>query len=183
MLAAPAYAGYDPANDYMEDVIEALVSGDYETAEAAMRDRDEKIHGEGLDRPTVQLNELWLLSKIIYAEAGSSWLSDEHQRLVGSVVLNRMVSPEFPDTMQEVLEQPGQYYPAGSDYFANLVPDRRAATNALYLLEHGSIAPSGVVFQSNYVLGSGIYIEIADEHLGSSYFCWSSRPELYGEET
>lgn len=179
MLVAPAYATYDATNDYMSDVIEALVTGDYAAAEAAMRDRDEKIRGEGLDRPTVKLNELDMLSRIIYAEAGSSWLTDEHQRLVGSVVLNRMASPEFPDTMEEVLEQPGQYYGENSPYFEGLVPDRRAVENALYLLEHGSIAPGGVVFQSNYVLGSGIYVEIADEHLGSSYFCWSSRPELY----
>lgn len=179
MMAVPVYAGYDADNDYMADVIQAITEGDYDAAGAAMQDRDEKIYGEGLEAVHVDVDDLWLLSKIIYAEAGSSWLSDEHQRMVGSVVLNRMASPEFPDTMREVLEQPGQYYGENSSYFDSLVPSERAVRNALYLLENGSIAPAGVVFQANFVQGSGVYMEIEDEHLGSSYFCWSSRPELY----
>ena len=41
---------------------------------------------------------------------------------VGEVVLNRMASPEFPDTMREVLEQPGQYYGRNNPYFNHLKP-------------------------------------------------------------
>ena len=39
-------------------------------------------------------------------------------------------------------------------------------------------APS-VVFQSNYRLGSAVYLELKDALLGSTYLCVSSHPELY----
>ena len=47
--------------------------------------------------------ELDLLAAVIYHEAGSNECSDRHQQLVGQVVVNRMNSDEFPNTIYDVI--------------------------------------------------------------------------------
>lgn len=181
LLFTTATAGYVPETDYMEEMIRAATEQDAERGRAAEEARNRKIDDLGMEYVKVSYDELVLLSKIIQAEAGSSWLTDEHQRLVGSVVLNRENSPEFPDTLEEVIYQKGQYYGTGTKWFAKLCPTERAVRNALYVLENGSIAPSSVVFQANFKQGSGTWLRITDKVLGSTYFCYSSRTELYEE--
>ena len=51
--------------------------------------------------------ELELLAAVVEAEAGNQDMIGK--RLVVDVVLNRVDSPLFPDTITEVLEQPGQF--------------------------------------------------------------------------
>ena len=74
------------------------------------------------------------LAALIYAEAGSSWITDEHQRAVGSVVLCRLASPDWNYwTIFEVIYAPGQYpNTCNATYY-----DERAYNNAIYLLENG----------------------------------------------
>ena len=52
-------------------------------------------------------DELELLAQVVEAEAGNQDMIGK--RLVVDVVLNRVDSPLFPDTITEVLEQPGQF--------------------------------------------------------------------------
>ena len=56
-------------------------------------------------------DDLYELSHIINAEAGDAACSDELRIAVGSVVLNRVASDLFPDTVYEVVHQEGQYRP------------------------------------------------------------------------
>ena len=180
LLTLPAAADFDPETDYLAIMMEAAASGDLEAGQAAERKRTEKLAALELDYPEICFEELWLLSKIIYAEAGSVWLPMDWKMAVGEVVLNRMASPEFPDTMREVLEQPGQYYGKNSSYFDRLRPSPECVEAARRLLEGARVlGEPGVVFQSNYRLGSGVYLELYDKYLGSTYLCWSSHPELY----
>ena len=179
-LSLPAAADYSPRTDYMARMLEACCAGDYAAGSAAAAQRAEKIRAMGLSYPQIDFEELWLLSKIIYAEAGSVWLSMDWKMAVGEVVLNRVASPEFPDTVREVLEQPGQYYGKDNPYFDGLRPTRECAEAALRLLEGERVlGEPSVVFQSNYLLGSGVFLELRDPWLGSTYLCISSRPELY----
>ena len=55
-----------------------------------------------------------LLASIIFCEAGNQ--SFTGQVAVGAVVLNRMANEAYPDTMEEVIYQPGQFCPAGSGW-------------------------------------------------------------------
>lgn len=175
-----AYADFDPDTDYMAQMISSAVAGDEDAGMRAMLCRNEKIDTLGLDYVKLDFNELYLLSKIIWAEAGSVWLDMEWKMCVGEVVLNRMASPEFPDTMLEVLEQPGQYYGKNNPYFATILPTADCVNAAKRLLEGERILnDESVVFQSNYILGSGIHTALFDPQLGYSYFCFSSHPELY----
>ncbi len=52
---------------------------------------------------------LFLLSHIIYNESGNQPLKGKIA--VGNVLLNRVRHPSFPDTLYDVVYQPGQFYP------------------------------------------------------------------------
>lgn len=179
-IAPSAKAVYEPDIDYMQIMMDCVQNGDSEQGEAAEERRNEKIADMGLDYAYVNYAELEMLAKIIHAEAGSEWLSEEWKMAVGEVVLNRVASPEFPDTMLEVIEQPGQYYGKGSSYFASIRPSPESVTAAKKLLEgERIICDPSVVFQANFVLGSGVHTALHDPQLGYTYLCYSSYPELY----
>src|SRR5699024_912548 len=112
-------------------------------------------------------------------EAGSAWLPDEWRMAVGEVVLNRVASPEFPDTLEEVVFQPGQYSAADRDWFEVLIPFRPCLEAALRLLGgERVIGDASVVFQSGGLQG-GVALELYDSVYGSTYFCYTNHPELY----
>lgn len=64
-------------------------------------DTEEQIQEE------IYLGELELLAQLVEAEAGNQ--SFEGKCLVVDVILNRVESPDFPDTISEVIFQPGQF--------------------------------------------------------------------------
>ena len=180
-LSGGANAAYDPNTNYAQVMVQAAAVGDYATGTAAESARNEKIAGMGLSDKPCTFDDLMLLSKIIYAEAGSEWLSDEWKMCVGEVVLNRVASSEFPNTIAEVLAQPGQYYGANSSYFNRLLPSERCVLGAVRLLNGERLMDDAVVFQANFRQGSGIHTAFYDNLLGWTYFCISSKSYLYEE--
>ena len=111
-------------------------------------------------------DDLWYLSRVIQAEAG--YCSTEMMEGVGSVVLNRVASDRFPDTIPEVVEQPGQYSTAA--YLASQDPTKEALSVAVDLLEHGSKYPADIVWQANFPQGSYTYMTISTSY-STMYFC------------
>ena len=149
----------------------AIADGDYSQA---------MMYNEHLGiESNLNYDDLFLLSKIVYAEAGSSWLTEEHRLLVASVVINRMHSSEFPNTIYEVIYQEGQYSPVEKKGFDELQPSESSVMAAYTILTEGSIAPIDVVYQANFIQGSEIYREIRDDKLGTTYFCYSENRNLY----
>lgn len=130
-------------------------------------------------QPQYSESDLMLLAKVIYAEAGSDFLSDEWKMCVGEVVLNRVASPEFPNTIPDVVYQPGQYHGARSGYIASLIPSERCIEIAKRLLDGERIMEPSVVFQANFKQGSGVYKALYDSHPGWTYFCYSTNMSLY----
>lgn len=61
-------------------------------------------------------DDLTKLAAIIYCEAGAE--PYEGQLAVGSVVMNRVASSKYPNTIEEVLMQPYQFTPVGSGRYA-----------------------------------------------------------------
>lgn len=167
--------------NYSEIMIASAINGDVVTGTQAEQDRNVKIDEQGLSYPKIKFNDLFLVSKIMTAEAGSYWLSDEWKMAVGEVLLNRVASPEFPNTVEECIYQPGQYYSKNSSYFKKLLPWERETRLAWRLLEGERHLKPSVVFQANFTQGSGIFKSFYDKYLGWTYICYSSRPELYGE--
>ena len=175
-----SYAGFSLDTDYMSQMVSCCLSGDVAGGLEAERLRNLKNDTLNLDVTKVSFNDLYLLSKIITSEAGSNWLSMEWKMMVGEVLLNRVASPEFPDSIEECIYQTGQYYSRGNQYFANLLPYEDCVEAALRLLNGERIINDGsVVFQANFRQGSGTYLKLYDQQLGYTYLCYSSYPELY----
>ena len=122
-------------------------------------------------------DDLLYLAKIIQNEAGSDFCSDEHQRAVASVVLNRVSDPRFPDTILGVITQGWngecalQYAVGGWECFNALEPSERAMENARYVLENGSTV-EGAIWQAEFIQGE-IVAEFAYPEIYSTvtYIC------------
>lgn len=84
-------------------------------AQSSWRDISEVSFAEG-DR--------YLLANLIYCEAGAEPYSG--QVAVGSVVMNRVLSSVYPDTVTGVIYQSGQFYPVASGRLALALAEGRA---------------------------------------------------------
>ncbi len=85
----------------------------------------------GIHLGSQQSNDLYVLAKCIYAEARGEVY--EGQVAVGAVILNRVASPDFPNTIYGVVYQPWAFTSV-SDGQMNLEPDAtsyQAAQDAL----------------------------------------------------
>lgn len=101
----------------------------------------------------VDMDEYYMLAHLINAEAGSTYCSDTLIYYVGSVVLNRMKDEDFPNTMEEVIYQKGQYQCIKNGMY-DKEPSERCWNIAYDLLLNGSKLPQYVVFQAESPLGS-----------------------------
>ena len=192
-------SSYDPEMDYMEAMKRALSDGSsYALQVGAIyeKQRNLKIDDLGLKQkktsfftdyssakdildameaenaPKYTQEDLDLLSRIIYAEVGCTWIPDWVQQMVGSVVLNRVSSSYYPNTIREVVYQKGQYSPTWNGSINN-TPDARTVANAKYVLENGSICPANVTGQNSIITGSGVYRSYYDSVLDTTvYFCY-----------
>lgn len=73
--------------------------------------------GDGSGSAAASAGDLELLSTIIYCEAGNQ--SYEGQLAVGSVIMNRVASSSFPNSISGVIYQSGQFSPVASGRFAH----------------------------------------------------------------
>jgi spore germination cell wall hydrolase CwlJ-like protein len=169
---------FDIDENYSLLMINSICTGNYKKGKEYESLRNMKLEYLGLE-DDINYDELLLLSKIIHAEAGSSWITEEHRQLVASVVINRVNSGEFPNSIYEVIHQPKQYSPVNSGYFNSLIPSETSVKSAFEVITNGSIAPPDVVFQSGFKQGSGVYKVINDKILGKTYFCYSNNRNLY----
>lgn len=124
---------------------------------------------------TYSEEDLEMLALVIYQEAGGDACSDETRLMVGNVVMNRVASDLFPDTIEEVLLQKRQY---GRLHWTGLVwPERasqsveahavqRAYDCAERVLEGERLLPEDVIWQAEFVQGT----EIVAQQDGF-YFC------------
>ncbi len=110
-------------------------------------------------------SDLVLLAGIIQAEAGNQPYAGKIA--VGSVVMNRVESPSFPNTISGVVYSPNQFTPAGSGRLAVVLAEGptdeclRAAADVL----SGTRNVSNLYFKSaDYAAAHGITgIQIADQ--------------------
>ena len=96
-------------------------------------------------------NDRYLLAKIARAEMGTEDI--EAKALAILVVLNRVKSDKFPDTVKEVLYQKNQFSPIGNGSFDRLEPDEDCY-RALELVEDGWDESKGATFFEACTIGS-----------------------------
>ncbi|MCR5785219.1 MAG: cell wall hydrolase [Eubacterium sp.] len=90
-----------------------------------------------------------LLAAIIYCEAGGE--SYEGQLAVGSVVMNRVNSSSFPNTVRGVIYQSGQFSPVASGKFELVLSNgtySQSSLNAAKEVLNGNITVSFLYFHS-----------------------------------
>ena len=109
-------------------------------------------------------NDLYVLGHVIAGECNDcGW---DMKISVGSVVLNRVADDRFPDTIEEVVFQPGQYACTwDGNYYKE--PNEETIEAAKYLLENGTQIDESVVWQAEFVQGNGVY-----DIIGNMYFCY-----------
>lgn len=128
--------------------------------------RAQKEYKELQKREKAIQEDIKLLAEVIYYE---NWTTDPEKEsawLTGVVVLNRVKSKDWPDTVHDVLYQRGQYSTT-KKFFTKELPDEVYAM-AEDLIRNGTgDVPENVVFQSTFKQGKGIYKVIKGE-----YFCY-----------
>ncbi|MCR4792882.1 MAG: cell wall hydrolase [Lachnospiraceae bacterium] len=76
---------------------------------------------------TFEENDRYLLANLIYCEAGGE--PYDGQVAVGAVVINRLLSAKYPDTLTGVIYQRSQFSPAGSGRLAIALAQNRATSS------------------------------------------------------
>ena len=130
-----------------------------------------KIEPHEEPQPTISESDIDLLARLITAEIGYSNAYDpvDYEQLcylTGSVVINRMKSEKFPNTLEEVIYQPCQYQCVSNGHI-NREYDEVAWEIAEELLACGTTIDESVLFQSEFFQGSGVYATIHNQ-----YFCY-----------
>lgn len=164
---------------YLEEMVAAAKSGNVSAGQSASQNRNDIIDMNSSASTKLSFDDLYLLSRLIYAEAGSDWLTDEFRFCIGEVVMNRVASPEFPDTLSKVVYQKGQYTTVMQSSFAYIVPPENCVDIALRLLQGERMMVSSVVYCSSFIQGGDVFSVYDDWRLGMIYFCVSSNIDLY----
>jgi N-acetylmuramoyl-L-alanine amidase len=112
--------------------------------------------------------EVSLLARLIYAEAAGE--SYQGKVAVGAVVMNRMRTPGFPETIQGIIYEPWQFSSVGNFMF-NMTPDYdcvRAAREAM----NGADPTGGALYYFNWhiVTNSWLWSRPYAAVIGNHYF-------------
>jgi spore germination cell wall hydrolase CwlJ-like protein len=118
------------------------------------------------------------IATAIYTEAWGG-CSDRHRELVAAVIVNRVNSNRFPNSVSGVVNQRGQY-PQGYAN-PNSTLGKRARQNPEIWAKCQAIAtkalrgevdcPDNVVFQAQFRQGSGVY-DVHKTSYSTTYFCY-----------
>lgn len=115
--------------------------------------------------------DIELLIKLVHSESGSSWLTDEHQQLTAAVVLNRVLSKNYPNSIPEVIFQKGQYSCVNGNQW-NVKPEQRTIDNVYKVLNEEIIYPQDIIYQSEFKQGNKVYESFYNSYsLTTTYFC------------
>lgn len=102
-------------------------------AEAERKAREEQLRKEAAEKVAAsnaavrEVDDLTLMAAIIYCEAGAE--PYETQLAVGAVIMNRVQSSRYPNTLYDVLYQKGQFPPATNGKVARVIAQGRATAS------------------------------------------------------
>ena len=116
--------------------------------------------------PNYTQEDINLLAEVIYWE---NWHTDsEHLAAyyTGAVVMNRVKSKDWPNTIKEVLYQRGQYSTT-KKFFTKEIPAECYELAEMILRDGTPDVPENVIFQSMRKLGKGTWKKV-----NTDYFCY-----------
>ena len=110
--------------------------------------------------------------KVVTCECGSDYCPDLDQYLVMKVVENRIKSNRYPNSVQEVIFQKGQYACTWDGSWETKTPDERTKENVRKYLrgEVDTGAPDNLLYQAMFVQGP-VYAHVTNPVDGGHYFC------------
>ena len=148
-----------------EPKVEQMVCRKIESNKASGKKKKQK-NKEKQKKRVVQNKDILNLARIIQAENGGHE-DDEALLLTGIVVLKRVKSKHYPDTIIGVISQSGQYSTYADGKFWN-EPSKRSMRIAKKLLSTNIVHdyPDNLVFQAEFEQGRAVY-----KKLGYEYFC------------
>ncbi len=114
-----------------------------------------------LDRYYIPWAEIWitlddfkLISKVVQMEAGNQ--SIDCQRLVAVCIINRLCSDKFPNTVEEVIYQPGAFEVTTLSWWPTSTYDDDAELATYYAVATSSMEPRDLYyFRDTYYHGFG----------------------------
>ena len=171
---------YNMGENYLKIIINSAIVGDIKSGELAARHRNFLIDFYQLKETKIEFNDLFLLAKIITHEAGAEWLSEEWKLAVGEVLLNRVASLEFPNTIEDCVYEKNQYANVTKEKFQNLLPKETEILLALRLLQGERYLIPSAVFQAEFKQGSEVYKVFKDptKILSTTYICLSKNKKI-----
>ena|GEM_PF-6727170 len=102
----------------------------------------------------ITLDEFKLISKVVQMEAGNQ--SIECQRLVAVCIINRLCSDKFPNTVEEVIYQPGAFEVTTLSWWPTSTYDDDAELATYYAVATSSMEPRDLYyFRDSYYHGFG----------------------------
>jgi len=169
----------EPEPDYLGMMMQAAQQGDVETGRQAQQLWETSLAKNKGDGQAVPFDQLYLLSRLIHFKYGHYRYSDELRMCAGEVILNRVASPEYPDTMEKVIFQKGIEDEVDEAAFSLCIsPSRDCVRAAARLLQGERMLEPEVVLETHYP-AKGVYAVFCDDLLGNTYFFKSEHPELY----
>ena len=120
-----------------------------------------------LERWQQEQDDIKLLAEVIYHE---NWHTDEERKAAyytGAVVMNRVKSKNWPNTVKEVVYQKRQYAVVPK-LFTEKIPDE-CYQMAKDIYRNGTPdVPANVVYQATFIQGSGDWID----PINGEHFCY-----------
>lgn len=90
--------------------------------------------------------EIYLIAQCVEAEAGYYQNAPNSQRYVTQVILNRLKSGKFPNTVKDVIYQKNQFSVAHNGMMKNRVVQKDTLNNVYSVIVHGTNLPSYVLY-------------------------------------
>ncbi len=116
-------------------------AAEQQAEEAAEAEKDQILAASGISEEDYDA-----LCRIVEAEAGSE--SQDGKLLVADVILNRVADPEFPDTIQGVITQSGQFTPVSNGSYRSAVPSADTVAAVNRALKGENISNGAIYFKS-----------------------------------
>lgn len=164
----------DSTSSIQNDIVASeTVSDETSTTTGAEKTETKDAITENAEEPSklsYTEDDLFYLAAAVCREAGGA--SEEIQLLVANVIINRVNSSIYPNTIYSVLTQYMQYgtmwkYGISFPKWANQKIKDQCYSVARRVLEGERFCPENVLFQAEFKQGSGIY-----KQFKGYYFCY-----------
>lgn len=138
--------------------------------------------GAKIQKEEYSQEDIDLLAKVIDLEACNRLgaLTDEWSLAIIEVIMNRVASLEFPNTIYEVIYQSGQYQSSDTLFFKEHIGCEYCYDIVMRFIAGERVFNDLlVVYQSQSIQGGGICRIMSDDVFGTTYFCYTNYPEKY----